>query len=72
MLQRVGRTPNLTLTVDTHTTGRYLCKASVDGYPEIEAEASVFIKGKIHNLTYYKLYYRNTTGLTTLLKDYKA
>ncbi|XP_028035173.1 irregular chiasm C-roughest protein-like [Bombyx mandarina] len=42
---RVGRTPNLTLTVDTHTSGRYLCKASVDGFPEIEAEASVFIKG---------------------------
>ncbi|CAH0718480.1 unnamed protein product, partial [Brenthis ino] len=42
---RVGRTPNLTLTVDTHTTGRYLCKASVEGYPEIEAEASIFIKG---------------------------
>ncbi|XP_045780934.1 irregular chiasm C-roughest protein-like isoform X2 [Maniola jurtina] len=42
---RVGRTPNLTLTVDTHTSGRYLCKASVEGYPEIETEASIFIKG---------------------------
>ncbi|KAJ8706062.1 hypothetical protein PYW07_010839 [Mythimna separata] len=42
---RVGRTANLTLTLDTHTSGRYLCKASVDGYTEIEAEASVFIKG---------------------------
>ncbi|XP_052743114.1 irregular chiasm C-roughest protein isoform X1 [Bicyclus anynana] len=42
---RVGRTANLTLTVDTHTSGRYLCKASVEGYPEIEAEASIFIKG---------------------------
>ncbi|XP_049882134.1 irregular chiasm C-roughest protein-like [Pectinophora gossypiella] len=42
---RVGRTPNLTLTLDTHTAGRYLCKASIEGYPEIEAEASLFIKG---------------------------
>ncbi|XP_041985812.1 irregular chiasm C-roughest protein-like isoform X2 [Aricia agestis] len=42
---RVGRTSNLTLTVDTHTSGRYLCKASVEGYKEIEAEASIFIKG---------------------------
>ncbi|KAJ2943111.1 hypothetical protein O0L34_g18801 [Tuta absoluta] len=42
---RVGRTPNLTLTLDTHTAGKYLCKASIEGYPEIEAEASLFIKG---------------------------
>ncbi|XP_032524500.2 irregular chiasm C-roughest protein-like [Danaus plexippus] len=42
---RVGKTPNLTLLVDTHTTGRYMCKASIEGYPEIEAEASIFIKG---------------------------
>ncbi|CAK1549212.1 unnamed protein product [Leptosia nina] len=41
----VGRTANLTLTVDTHTSGRYLCKATVDGYREIEADASIFIKG---------------------------
>ncbi|CAH2098731.1 unnamed protein product [Euphydryas editha] len=42
---RVGKTANLTLTVDTHTVGRYLCKASIEGYPDIESEASVFIKG---------------------------
>ncbi|CAH2061858.1 unnamed protein product, partial [Iphiclides podalirius] len=42
---RVGRTANLTLTVDTHTSGRYICKANVDGYPEIEAEAAIYIKG---------------------------
>ncbi|KAL0859870.1 hypothetical protein ABMA27_010207 [Loxostege sticticalis] len=42
---RVGKTPNLTLSVDTHTAGRYVCKASIEGFPEIEAEASVFIKG---------------------------
>ncbi|XP_047541036.1 irregular chiasm C-roughest protein-like isoform X1 [Vanessa atalanta] len=42
---RVGKTANLTLTVDTHTVGRYSCKASVDGYPDIEDEASIFIKG---------------------------
>ncbi|KAL4707087.1 hypothetical protein ACJJTC_011413 [Scirpophaga incertulas] len=53
---RVGRTANLTLTVDTHTAGKYLCKAIVEGYPEIEAEASVFIKGPpkiVSNQTQY-------------------
>lgn len=44
-LQRVGRTVNLSLTVDTHTSGKYVCKAFVEGYPEIESEANVFIKG---------------------------
>ncbi|XP_013197490.1 irregular chiasm C-roughest protein [Amyelois transitella] len=42
---RIGKTMNLTLTADTHTSGRYLCKAFVQGYPVIQAEASVFIKG---------------------------
>ncbi|XP_063835341.1 irregular chiasm C-roughest protein [Ostrinia nubilalis] len=42
---RVGKTPNLTLSVDTHTAGRYVCKASIEGFTEVEAEASVFIKG---------------------------
>ncbi|KAG7295217.1 hypothetical protein JYU34_022188, partial [Plutella xylostella] len=41
---RVGRTANLTLHVDTHTAGRYVCQATVEGYPPIEAEANVFIK----------------------------
>ncbi|VVC96791.1 unnamed protein product, partial [Leptidea sinapis] len=44
-LQRVGKTANLTLTTDTHTAGRYLCKATVEGFPEIQAEASIFLKG---------------------------
>ncbi|CAG9116268.1 unnamed protein product [Plutella xylostella] len=43
--RRVGRTANLTLHVDTHTAGRYVCQATVEGYPPIEAEANVFIKG---------------------------
>ncbi|XP_050679534.1 irregular chiasm C-roughest protein-like isoform X1 [Leptidea sinapis] len=42
---RVGKTANLTLTTDTHTAGRYLCKATVEGFPEIQAEASIFLKG---------------------------
>ncbi|XP_068624403.1 irregular chiasm C-roughest protein-like [Battus philenor] len=42
---RVGTTVNLTLTVDTHTIGSYICKANIEGYPEIEAEASIYIKG---------------------------
>ncbi|CAH0403755.1 unnamed protein product [Chilo suppressalis] len=53
---RVGKTVNLTLTVDTHTSGRYLCQAEVEGYPQIEAEAAVFIKGPpkiLSNATQY-------------------
>ncbi|GBP87754.1 Irregular chiasm C-roughest protein [Eumeta japonica] len=42
---RVGRTPNLTITLDTHTSGRYMCKATVEGYPDVEADATVYIKG---------------------------
>ncbi|KAJ0170539.1 hypothetical protein K1T71_013910 [Dendrolimus kikuchii] len=42
---RVGKTANLTLTLDTHTSGRYLCKANILGYPGIEAEVSAYIKG---------------------------
>ncbi|CAB3246997.1 unnamed protein product [Arctia plantaginis] len=38
------RAPNLKLHVTKNTAGRYICKANVDGYPEIEAEATVFIK----------------------------
>lgn len=39
-----GRAPNLKVQVSKKTAGRYICKASVDGYPEIESEATVFIK----------------------------
>ncbi|KAM3968931.1 irregular chiasm C-roughest protein-like [Aphomia sociella] len=42
---RVGKTANLSLTVDTHTAGNYICKAYIEGYPEIQTEASVYIKG---------------------------
>ncbi|XP_063835310.1 irregular chiasm C-roughest protein-like isoform X1 [Ostrinia nubilalis] len=41
-----GRAPNLKIDqVSWDTAGRYICKASVEGYPEIESEATVFIKG---------------------------
>jgi hypothetical protein len=44
-LQVVGTSANLTLDVDADTAGRYYCKASVMGFPEVGAEASVFLKG---------------------------
>ncbi|XP_050357974.1 irregular chiasm C-roughest protein-like isoform X2 [Nymphalis io] len=40
-----GKAPNLKVYVDERTAGRYICKASVSGYPEIESEATIFIKG---------------------------
>ncbi|XP_062540345.1 irregular chiasm C-roughest protein-like [Armigeres subalbatus] len=36
---------NLTLTVSHETAGRYMCKASVLGFPEIETEATVYLRG---------------------------
>lgn len=43
--QVVGTSPNLTITVSTETAGKYICKASVVGFPEISAMASVYLKG---------------------------
>ncbi|CAH2098740.1 unnamed protein product [Euphydryas editha] len=40
-----GKAPNLKVYVDERTAGRYICKATVNGYPEIESEATIFIKG---------------------------
>lgn len=51
-----GKTANLKVKASNTTAGRYLCKANVDGYPEIEAHANVFIKGPpqiISNLTQF-------------------
>uniref|UniRef100_A0A1B0CQR5 Protein rp20-signalp detected n=1 Tax=Lutzomyia longipalpis TaxID=7200 RepID=A0A1B0CQR5_LUTLO len=43
---RVVRTSsNFTTTVTQETAGRYYCKASVMGFPEIGAEATVYLKG---------------------------
>lgn len=42
-----GKALNLRLHVSRETAGRYICKATVNGYPEIEAGATVFIKGEI-------------------------
>lgn len=35
---------NLKLTVSSDTAGRYFCKASVPGFPEIKSSADVFLK----------------------------
>ncbi|XP_055303308.1 irregular chiasm C-roughest protein-like isoform X2 [Sitodiplosis mosellana] len=41
----VGASTNLTITVSPETAGKYICKASVVGFPEISAIATVFLKG---------------------------
>ncbi|XP_031627959.1 irregular chiasm C-roughest protein-like isoform X2 [Contarinia nasturtii] len=41
----VGASSNLTIIVSTETAGKYFCKASVVGFPEISATASVYLKG---------------------------
>ncbi|KAH8409132.1 hypothetical protein KR009_008502 [Drosophila setifemur] len=43
-LQIVGRTPELKFKVTSETAGRYFCKAVVNGFPEIGAEATVYVK----------------------------
>ncbi|XP_058977676.1 irregular chiasm C-roughest protein isoform X2 [Musca domestica] len=40
----VGTSANLTLKVSSETAGRYYCKAVVDGFPEIGAEATIYVK----------------------------
>ncbi|KAJ1521076.1 hypothetical protein ONE63_002782 [Megalurothrips usitatus] len=41
----VGSSPNLTFKVEAERAGRYYCRATVHGYPEIGAEAAVLVKG---------------------------
>ncbi|XP_063704901.1 irregular chiasm C-roughest protein [Culicoides brevitarsis] len=41
----VATTTNLTFAVTHENSGRYYCKASIMGFPEIGAEASVYLKG---------------------------
>lgn len=45
----ISTNPNLTLRVETHTAGRYFCKAQVPGFPEIGAEAAIYLKGIFNN-----------------------
>ncbi|XP_030386564.1 irregular chiasm C-roughest protein [Scaptodrosophila lebanonensis] len=40
----VGNSPELKLKVSTESAGRYFCKAVVNGFPEIGAEATVYVK----------------------------
>lgn len=40
----MGNTANLMLKVSTETAGRYYCKAIVTGFPEIGAEATIYVK----------------------------
>ncbi|XP_017054972.1 irregular chiasm C-roughest protein [Drosophila ficusphila] len=40
----VGREPELKRKVSSETAGRYFCKAVVNGFPEIGAEATVYVK----------------------------
>uniref|UniRef100_A0A8D9EC13 Irregular chiasm C-roughest protein n=1 Tax=Cacopsylla melanoneura TaxID=428564 RepID=A0A8D9EC13_9HEMI len=43
----VGNSPNLTLLMTSDDlAGRYYCKASVMGFPEVGAEATVYLKGR--------------------------
>lgn len=44
----VGSDRKLKLTVTNETAGRYYCKASVAGYPEIKSEAHVYVKQAPH------------------------
>ncbi|XP_060519888.1 irregular chiasm C-roughest protein [Cylas formicarius] len=41
----VSTSPNLTLRVDQFTAGKYYCKAHVPGFPDVGAEAAIYLKG---------------------------
>lgn len=42
----MSTTSNLTVLVSNATVGRYHCKATTPGFGEVNAEASVFMRGK--------------------------
>lgn len=42
--QIVSNSPNLTMAVSAETVGKYYCKASVMGFPEVGAEATIYLK----------------------------
>nr|XP_026483917.1 irregular chiasm C-roughest protein-like isoform X1 [Vanessa tameamea] len=42
---RAGKSSNLTVTINKHSAGQYWCRASVEGYQDIEAPAMVYVKG---------------------------
>lgn len=46
LFQVVSRSPNLIIRVNEETTGKYHCKAHTDSFPDITAEANVYMKGK--------------------------
>lgn len=45
MIQAVSTSSNLTVTVTHDTAGPYICQAVVQGFPEISATASIYLKG---------------------------
>ncbi|XP_062141422.1 irregular chiasm C-roughest protein [Drosophila sulfurigaster albostrigata] len=40
----VGNSPELKIKVSSNTAGRYFCKATVEGFSEIGAEATIYVK----------------------------
>lgn len=46
VFQIVSRSSNLTIRVNEETTGKYYCKGHTDSFPDIIAEANVYMKGK--------------------------
>ncbi|XP_069363228.1 irregular chiasm C-roughest protein-like isoform X2 [Maniola hyperantus] len=42
---RVAKSANLSVTINKQTAGQYWCRASVEGYQDIEAPAMVYVKG---------------------------
>ena len=41
----MGYDANYTVRIDEDSIGRYICRASVKGFPEISATAELFMKG---------------------------
>ncbi|KPJ04828.1 Irregular chiasm C-roughest protein [Papilio xuthus] len=64
-----GKAPNLKVNVNNETAGSYICKATVDGYPEIESEATIFIKMTLTNLD-ESYWLRDQKGIDLNHKDY--
>ncbi|CAH2987446.1 unnamed protein product [Chilo suppressalis] len=42
---RVGKSPNLTISVTPQTAGQYWCRATIENHQDIEAPAIIFVRG---------------------------
>jgi hypothetical protein len=64
----VGKTANLSIPVTPQSAGQYWCRASIDNHQDIEAPATVFVRGTLIIYPFHKIKLANNLLLD--LSDY--